>query len=96
MNIGKFRYETPMCLDGWKVKSVPANCVVRIKSRKQRFSLTKNHKALLSLTFTTLFYLRSTKNAAEIRVLVSINFTKKLRTCASDLQMSQQDASNAF
>ena len=70
---------TPMWLGGWKVKSVPANCVVRIKSRKQRFSSTRNHKALLSLTFTTLFYLLSTKNAAEIRVLVSANFYKEVK-----------------
>ena len=68
-----------MWLGGWKVKSVPVNCVVRIKCRKQRFSSTKNLKALMSLTFTTLFYFLSTKNAAEIRGLVSVNFYKEAK-----------------
>ena len=85
-----------MWLGGWKVESVPVNCVVQTKSRKQRFSSTKNLKALLSLTFITLLYLFSTKNAAEIRDVVSDIFYRKLLTCASDLQMSQQNTSNAF
>ena len=66
-----------MWLGGWKVESVPVNCVVQTKSRKQRFSSTKNLKALLSLTFITLLYLFSTKNAAEIRDVVSDIFYKE-------------------
>lgn len=91
MDIGKIRYEIPMWLGGWKVKSVPANCVVRIKSRKQRFSSTKTHKALLSSTFTFL-----KKMLRKSEVWYQPTFTKRLRTCAFDLQMSQQNASNAF